>query len=386
MKLAPRFVSFAQNMEDVMLFRALGHIEAGSYVDIGAAHPVYDSVTKAFYDRGWRGVNVEPSTQYVKLLQQERPEDQNISCAVSSESGQIEFWDVADTGNSTILPELGRKYLEEGWKVERRVVECRPLSAIVDKIVAAEVHFMKLDAEGAEKSILESEEFCDFRPWIIVVEATVPNSTKQNHKAWEGWLTSKNYRFAYFDGLNRFYVAEEHSELVEDFAYPPCFFDHFTTFNEQQLRANITALEEGWQATGKQLAALRELVEGLGISADLLEGKPKSTWESKMQGLDEHGEPIEREYSNKDLRDIINCKNAGMVEMAGANLELAQRLAEKGRIVRFMKKLFQRAMGRHARDSVELQRRASAHHLELRERIKIAEEFLLNQVQVDREC
>ena len=42
------FKSYAQNFEDLMLYRALGHLERGFYIDIGAQHPKIDSVSKAF--------------------------------------------------------------------------------------------------------------------------------------------------------------------------------------------------------------------------------------------------------------------------------------------------------------------------------------------------
>ena len=57
-------VSYAQNFEDVMLRRALQDIESGFYVDIGAADPDLDSVTRWFYSNGWRGINVEPDPRY----------------------------------------------------------------------------------------------------------------------------------------------------------------------------------------------------------------------------------------------------------------------------------------------------------------------------------
>jgi hypothetical protein len=43
------FISYAQNFEDVMLWRALQHVERGFYIDVGANDPTIDSVTKAFY-------------------------------------------------------------------------------------------------------------------------------------------------------------------------------------------------------------------------------------------------------------------------------------------------------------------------------------------------
>ena len=44
------FVSYAQNFEDVLLWRALRDIEHGFYVDVGAQDPVTDSVSLSFYE------------------------------------------------------------------------------------------------------------------------------------------------------------------------------------------------------------------------------------------------------------------------------------------------------------------------------------------------
>jgi len=52
------YIYYAQNFEDVMLWRALKHIKNGFYIDIGAWDPVIDSVSNLFYENGWRGINV----------------------------------------------------------------------------------------------------------------------------------------------------------------------------------------------------------------------------------------------------------------------------------------------------------------------------------------
>ena len=54
-----KFVSYAQNFEDVMLWRALKHIKQGCYIDVGAQDPIHDSVSKVFYEHGWRGIHIE---------------------------------------------------------------------------------------------------------------------------------------------------------------------------------------------------------------------------------------------------------------------------------------------------------------------------------------
>jgi hypothetical protein len=72
------FVSYSQNFEDVMLWRALRHVPRGLYIDLGAQDPLVDSVSLAFHQRGWTGVHVEPTPHYARLLRQQRPGDQVI--------------------------------------------------------------------------------------------------------------------------------------------------------------------------------------------------------------------------------------------------------------------------------------------------------------------
>ena len=78
------FISYAQNLEDVILYRTLKNVECGFYIDVGAQHPVIDSVTNAFYECGWHGINVEPNPEYFQLLQKNRSKDINLNMAVGA--------------------------------------------------------------------------------------------------------------------------------------------------------------------------------------------------------------------------------------------------------------------------------------------------------------
>ncbi len=102
------FVSYAQNFEDVMLWRALKHVERGFYVDIGANDPVVDSVSKAFYDRGWRGVHVEPVAEYAQLLREARPDEEVVEKAVGAETGEMTLHVIPGTGLSSLIEESAR--------------------------------------------------------------------------------------------------------------------------------------------------------------------------------------------------------------------------------------------------------------------------------------
>src|SRR5271169_5465726 len=81
------FVSYSQNGEDVMLWRALRHVRNGVYIDVGANDPVIGSVTKAFYDSGWTGINIEPVPEYFVLISEMRPLDINLQVAANDMAG-----------------------------------------------------------------------------------------------------------------------------------------------------------------------------------------------------------------------------------------------------------------------------------------------------------
>ena len=88
------FVSYAQNFEDVVLWRALQDVEGGRYLDIGAQEPELDSVSLAFYRLGWRGIHVEPTPTYATLLRSARPDETVIEAAVTDAPGPITLYEL----------------------------------------------------------------------------------------------------------------------------------------------------------------------------------------------------------------------------------------------------------------------------------------------------
>ena len=89
------------------------------------------------------------------------------------------------------------------------------LEKILEDCAPPTIHFLKIDVEGAEAEVLEGLNLNRARPWIIVVEATKPFSMVSSRDEWEHLVTNYGYYFAYFDGLNCFYVADEFHELKE---------------------------------------------------------------------------------------------------------------------------------------------------------------------------
>ncbi|MDL9999605.1 FkbM family methyltransferase [Variovorax sp. J22P240] len=220
------FTSYAQNFEDVMLWRALKHVPAGRYIDVGAQDPLIDSVSKAFYDRGWRGIHVEPVPRYADMLRSDRPNETVLQLALSDQAGILELSVFEDTGLSTGVKEFAQSHhIRHGLAHSVVPTPMLPMKTAFASLEGQPVHWLKIDVEGLEEAVLRGWDSQTLRPWIILIEATVPMSTEVRYQGSEDILLSAGYEFVYFDGLNRFYVAAEHPELKAAFATPPNVFD-----------------------------------------------------------------------------------------------------------------------------------------------------------------
>ena len=219
-----KVVSYAQNQEDILLARAFPE-SRGLYLDVGANHPVFHSVTKLFSDRGWRGINVEPSPPVFAELQAARPRDINLNVGVAHGADTLLFYDTPDRhGWSTFRIELAEHYRELGVKVVERPISVVPLAEICDQHVGARtIDFLKIDAEGFEQHVLLGADFSRWRPRVIVIE----NAWSV---LWEHLILEANYLKAAFDGLNNFYVRGEEPELLPAFATTANVLDNYIPY------------------------------------------------------------------------------------------------------------------------------------------------------------
>ncbi|HEX5582441.1 FkbM family methyltransferase [Gaiella sp.] len=218
--------SFAQNAEDVRLWRVFASNEAGFYVDVGAGHPVSNSVTKLFYDAGWSGLNVEPGPTFAALAEA-RPRDTTVDVAISSRSADARMWVTSPPELSSLDPTV-RERLPPGVSVSEVSVRTTRLDELVaEHAPGRRIDFLKVDVEGAERDVLESFDPRVLRPVVVLVEAISPLAWRPSHDEWELLLLRSGYLFAAFDGINRFYVPEERAELVSALAYPISPLDRY---------------------------------------------------------------------------------------------------------------------------------------------------------------
>lgn len=170
------FLSHARNGEDVVLWRALRDVAQGRYVEVGASLPPEPSVTRAFSDAGWSGVTVEPTVPRLDdaLDEHLRPDDP--------------------------------------------------------------IHLLVVDAEVLAPSLVAGLDLRRWRPWVLVVGWADPPGAEPGPGAWEADVLAAGYRPCLFDGLSRFYVADEHADLAPALSYPACPRDAYETAAERDAR------------------------------------------------------------------------------------------------------------------------------------------------------
>ena len=236
-------IAYGQNAEDIIIARVFGERATGFYLDIGASHP-NESITTSLYEQGWSGVNVEPLPLYHAELEAVRPRDRNLAIAISDRSGTATLFanPTADLGGlSTLDADQASKLNAAGIATEPLAVPVRTLAELCAEFAEGRtIDLLKIDVEGHEGKVIAGGDWLQFRPRVVVVEATEPMSPKPSHQEWEPTLLNAGYHFALFDGLNRFYVRDEDREWLPVLSVPANVFDDYITRNHHWEKSNLT--------------------------------------------------------------------------------------------------------------------------------------------------
>lgn len=351
------FVSYAQNFEDVILWRALCDAEPKSYLDIGAQDPTNDSVSRAFYEAGWRGTHVEPIPFYVAKLRDARPEETVIEAAVSQAPGPLEFHEIPNTGLSTGKPEIARKHVERGYHARSILVPTLGLDRLLGR--TGEIPWMKIDVEGMEADVLASWGDSAIRPWIVVVEATIPMEQARTDHLWCSELASRDYQEVYFDGLSRYYLHRNHLGLAERFSAPPNVFDAFgvsrthfvarelaTDFDEDMRKAEALQLETE-RRHSEQLSSRDELVRQHRQEAEAAVSQARELLAGLAAAEADHRASVERMWAERVQAEAeIRAQGLGVERSLRDELSavLARLSDERRQVAKLQERDSQRAL------------------------------------------
>jgi FkbM family methyltransferase len=195
-------LSHSQQGEDLVAMCICESLEIlnPTYLDIGAADPIVLSNTYLFYERGCRGVLVEPNPKFCRKLEAARPGDKVLNVGVG--------FDDRDSADYYMVGGPDGEYLntfsaEEAEVIRTKAKDARPIVNVIkmplvniNKLIEENLHrapdFLSTDTEGLDLAILKSLDFDRFRPKIICVE-TLILGTNRAETAILDLMASKNY-------------------------------------------------------------------------------------------------------------------------------------------------------------------------------------------------
>lgn len=181
--------SFSSLNEDNIIDWLTGYKKLGTYIDIGANHPDHNNNTKLFYDRGWRGINIEPDKAGYLLFEDTRPDDINLNTGVGT--GEMVYFEGASTaaGNTFNEEEAEKRNLRAGQKIK-----LMPLSEIFKANKLTSVDFISIDVEKFEDNVLESNDWNKYKADVLCIEGfSYP------------YLEQFGYKRVFWDGGNSYY-------------------------------------------------------------------------------------------------------------------------------------------------------------------------------------
>ncbi|KND47921.1 MAG: hypothetical protein AB199_04155 [Parcubacteria bacterium C7867-004] len=194
--------SYGHQGEDAVLQGMLKWVKKGTYVDVGAYHPVLYSNTYAFYQKGWRGIVIDPNIDMRPLYTLMRPADRFIHAAVGERAEERPYY-MFDDGAYNSFDE-GRA---RSWKATRgleiretRMVAFKPLSQILSEQGIKSIDFLNIDVEGFDFEVLKTHDW-SIPTRVIAIEDETFNPDQPRENAIYAYLHEKGYILAGLAGL-----------------------------------------------------------------------------------------------------------------------------------------------------------------------------------------
>jgi FkbM family methyltransferase len=207
--------SYAQSGEDMIIdyiFTQLG-IFAPSYLDIGAHHPFYLSNTALFYEKGSRGINIEPDGELFKQFARHRQRDININCGIGNENNALELNIMNVPALNTFSGEEAKRLVEDGFQiVKKEIIPVQTIAFILNKYNHGVFpDLLTIDIEGFDEEVIKTIDFTAAKPTVICIE-TITYSDKGRglkNTALINYIQEKGYLLYADTNINSIFVLRQ---------------------------------------------------------------------------------------------------------------------------------------------------------------------------------
>ncbi len=210
-----RKASYSQSGEDVIIDYIFTSMKLWrpAYIDVGAHDPFYLNNTMLFYEKGCRGVNVEPNPALLDRFLKYRPGDVNVCMGVAGAAGELDFYRMS-------APSMGTFSREEAERLDRETsvkivgavkVKVETLPALTARhFGGAFPDLLSLDVEGLELEILRTIDYEKAFPTVICVETLTYSENRTERKDGDiiDFILSRGYMLYADTYINSIFVRE----------------------------------------------------------------------------------------------------------------------------------------------------------------------------------
>lgn len=169
--------SYSIEAEDLLLANIISNVlqrhEPGLYVDLGAAHPVEHSNTYLFYERGWRGICIEPNPDFAKLYSTLRPEDVILNVGVLPHGGALAYHRFTQPLiNGFFGRDMVDMHIRSGETLlDTTEIDCLSVGELLRTHLAGKrIDILNIDVETLDALILGTWDWAVCRPSVICAE------------------------------------------------------------------------------------------------------------------------------------------------------------------------------------------------------------------------
>lgn len=181
-------MSYSQFGEDLIadaIFRP-GY-STGFFIDVGCFDPIKWSNTYRFYLKGWRGIGIDPNSNFVPEWARYRKHDVFLNLAVTDKTAEVLYaTDEYSPQENKIVADVKFEH-----SIKAQLVKADRLDNILLRHLAPDttIDLMSVDCEGHDLVVLKSGDFNRHRPHVLIVE----DHDRGEHTAIDEYCASLDY-------------------------------------------------------------------------------------------------------------------------------------------------------------------------------------------------
>lgn len=208
--------SYSQCGEDIIIDLLLQtlDIKTPTYLDIGCHDPIIMNNTYLFYQKGFKGVCVEPDPSLFHRLIKIRKRDHCLNAGIgTTQKDRAEFYIMTSSTLNTFSKEVAEAYQSEGKQKIEKIIQIPmiPINDIIGNFFTDRPNIISLDTEGLDLEILRALDFSRFRPEIFCIETLTFSETRTERKLPEiiDFMIANNYLLYADTFINSIFVDKQ---------------------------------------------------------------------------------------------------------------------------------------------------------------------------------